>query len=214
MARENKDKSTGGVSRRQFIKGLGTGVIGSVILPGTPLVDSLKASSSEVEELAGKIPIQLRVNGKVRKITVEPRTTLLQVLRHDLHLTGPKPVCDRGECGACTVLLNGKPVNACMVLAVDVENIPITTVEGLAEGSELTEVQKAFVEKDALMCGFCTPGFVLSATALIKEKGPTLTLEDVKHGLSGNLCRCGTYPKVFEAVLTAARRIKDKGGQS
>ncbi len=211
MAQRNK-KEHEGVTRRDFLKGLGTGVLGSVVIPASPLVKSVKAASPDVEELAGTVSIQITVNGKVHKVSVEPRTTLLSVLREQLQVTGPKPVCDRGECGACTVLLNGKPVNACMVLAVDAENANIVTAEGLAEGGELTEVQQAFVEKDGLMCGFCTPGFVISATALIKEKGTKLTLADVKAGLAGNLCRCGTYPKVFEAVLTAARRIEEKGG--
>ncbi len=211
MAQRNK-KEHEGVTRRDFLKGLGTGVLGSVVMPASPLVKSVKAASPDVEELAGTVSIQITVNGKVHKVSVEPRTTLLSVLREQLQVTGPKPVCDRGECGACTVLLNGKPVNACMVLAVDAENANIVTAEGLAEGGELTEVQQAFVEKDGLMCGFCTPGFVISATALIKEKGTKLTLADVKAGLAGNLCRCGTYPKVFEAVLTAARRIEEKGG--
>ena len=211
MAQRNK-KEHEGVTRRDFLKGLGTGVLGSVVIPASPLVKSVKAVSLDVEELAGTVSIQITVNGKVHKVSVEPRTTLLSVLREQLQVTGPKPVCDRGECGACTVLLNGKPVNACMVLAVDAENANIVTAEGLAEGGELTEVQQAFVEKDGLMCGFCTPGFVISATALIKEKGTKLTLADVKAGLAGNLCRCGTYPKVFEAVLTAARRIEEKGG--
>ncbi len=211
MAQRNK-KEQEGVTRRDFLKGLGTGVLGSVVIPASPLVKSVKAASPDVEELAGTVSIQITVNGKVHKVSVEPRTTLLSVLREQLQVTGPKPVCDRGECGACTVLLNGKPVNACMVLAVDAENANIVTAEGLAEGGELTEVQQAFVEKDGLMCGFCTPGFVISATALIKEKGTKLTLADVKAGLAGNLCRCGTYPKVFEAVLTAARRIEEKGG--
>ena len=211
MAQRNK-KEHEGVTRRDFLKGLGTGVLGSVVIPASPLVKSVKAASPDVEELAGTVTIQITVNGKVHKVSGEPRTTLLSVLREQLQVTGPKPVCDRGECGACTVLLNGKPVNACMVLAVDAENANIVTAEGLAEGGELTEVQQAFVEKDGLMCGFCTPGFVISATALIKEKGTKLTLADVKAGLAGNLCRCGTYPKVFEAVLTAARRIEEKGG--
>ncbi len=211
MAQRNK-KEHEGVTRRDFLKGLGTGVLGSVVIPASPLVKSVKAASPDVEELAGTVSIQITVNGKVHKVSVEPRTTLLSVLREQLQVTGPKPVCDRGECGACTVLLNGKPVNACMVLAVDAENANIVTAEGLAEGGELTEVQQAFVEKDGLMCGFCTPGFVISATALIKEKGTKLTLADVKAGLAGNLCRCGTYPKVFEAVLTAAHRIEEKGG--
>ncbi len=206
---KEKNKQTGGgVSRRQFLKGMGTGVVGSAFIPVLSVVEPARTAETNVEALAAPIVVTLQVNGKAHRLTVEPRTTLLTVLREQLQLTGAKPVCERGECGACTVLIEGKPVNACMVLAIDVEGKEIVTVEGLAKGKELTVLQKSFAEKDGLMCGFCTPGFVVAATALLKEKGAQLTLEEVKEGLAGNLCRCGTYPKIFEAVLNAAQQLQ------
>jgi len=130
--------------------------------------------------------------------------TLLDALRNHLDLTGAKQVCDRGGCGGCTVLLDGLPVKSCMMLAVDAEGHEITTVEGLGTPEKMSPVQQAFVEKDALQCGFCTPGFVVAATALL-AKNPDPTLDQIKHGLSGNLCRCGTYGRIFEAVQSAAK---------
>jgi aerobic-type carbon monoxide dehydrogenase small subunit (CoxS/CutS family) len=124
-----------------------------------------------------------------------------------LDLTGSKQICDRGECGGCTVLMDGKTVYSCMVLAIDAQNKEIITVEGLAEGDELHPIQEAFIEHDALQCGFCTPGFVMSAKALLDENSNP-TLEEIKRGLAGNLCRCGAYPRIFEAVQTAANRMR------
>jgi aerobic-type carbon monoxide dehydrogenase small subunit (CoxS/CutS family) len=150
------------------------------------------------------VPIQLRVNGAPRSVTLEPRVTLLRALRNHLDLTGAKEVCDRGTCGACTVLLDGAPVYSCMMLAAEAEGHEITTVEGIGTPEKMSPVQAAFVECDALQCGFCTPGFVVASTALLKAH-PSPSLEDLKHGLSGNLCRCGTYSRVFEAVQKAAK---------
>jgi xanthine dehydrogenase YagT iron-sulfur-binding subunit len=154
--------------------------------------------------------IQLKVNGKTHTVNVEARTTLASALRDRLDITGPKIVCDLGECGACTVLMDGKPVYSCLMLALDAQNKDITTVEGLASGDALHPVQEAFIEKDALMCGFCTPGFVLAVKALL-DANPNPTLEEVKRAVSGNICRCGTYPRVFEAALAAAQQTR-KGG--
>ncbi|HVS11689.1 MAG TPA: (2Fe-2S)-binding protein, partial [Planctomycetota bacterium] len=147
-------------------------------------------------------------NGAKQKVKVEPRTTLLNALRNHCEppLTGAKLVCDHGSCGACTVLLDGRPVYACMQLAANAAGREVTTVEGLAKGGELTPVQQAFVEHDALMCGFCTPGFVVSVSACLKEK-PSATLDEIKTACSGNLCRCGTYPKIFEAALAAGKKL-------
>jgi len=124
-----------------------------------------------------------------------------------IDLTGTKQVCDRGECGGCTVLMDGKAVYSCMILALDAQGKEITTIESLADGDKLHPIQEAFVEHDALQCGFCTPGFVMSAKALLDEN-PDPTLEEIKHGLAGNLCRCGAYPRIFEAVQTAAKRMR------
>jgi aerobic-type carbon monoxide dehydrogenase small subunit (CoxS/CutS family) len=138
-------------------------------------------------------------------VQVEPRTTLLNTLRNHLDLTGAKLVCDRGSCGACTVHVDGKPVYSCMMLAIDAQGKKITTVEGLAKGGRLTPVQQEMVNKDGYQCGYCTPGFVMSLTALLNEN-PNPTLDDVKMATSGNICRCGTYPRIFEAALAAAKK--------
>ncbi len=208
-AKETKHKMT----RRSFLKGVGSGLVGTATLTTGGLISKETAAAilgPEGESFRGLQTIQLQVNGTRRQVRVEPRTTLLTVLRDQLELTGPKEVCDRGQCGACTVFLNDTPVLSCMTLALDARDYRITTVEGLAKGENLTPVQKAFVEKDGLMCGFCTPGLVMAATALLKEN-PNPSLEEIKAGLSGNLCRCGTYPKVFEAVQAAAKTMR-KGG--
>lgn len=149
--------------------------------------------------------ITLHVNGKTRSLRAEPRMTLADALREKLNLTGTKVVCDRGSCSACTVWIEGQPVCSCMTLAADADGKEVKTIEGLADGDRLHRVQEAFVEHDAAMCGFCTPGMVMSCAALL-ERNPDPSLEDVKLATSGNLCRCGTYPKVFDATLAAAKK--------
>jgi aerobic-type carbon monoxide dehydrogenase small subunit (CoxS/CutS family) len=153
--------------------------------------------------------LALKVNGMARTVSVEPRVTLLRALRNHLDLTGAKEVCDRGGCGACTVLVDGEPVCSCLMLAADAVGREVTTVEGLGTPEKLSPLQAAFVECDALQCGFCTPGFVVSGTALLR-RNPSPSLDDVKAGLAGNLCRCGTYPRVFEAVQKAAKAQRGK----
>lgn len=148
--------------------------------------------------------INLRVNGQTYPVEVEPRERLLDVVRYKLDLTGPKEGCGTGDCGACTMLIDGEPVTTCLVLAVSAAEREITTVEGLARPGELSALQKAFVEKTALQCGICIPGFLVNAAALLKEK-PNPTEEDVRYWLQGNLCRCTGYTKIFEAVLEAAK---------
>lgn len=152
----------------------------------------------------GAIPLSLDVNGAVKKLSVEPRVTLLDALRDNLGLTGAKPACERGACGACTVLVDGEPIVSCMMLAADAEGRKITTVEGLGTPEAMSPLQAAFVECDALQCGFCTPGFVVAGTALLK-RNPDPSLHEIKAGLAGNLCRCGTYGRIFEAVSKAAK---------
>jgi aerobic-type carbon monoxide dehydrogenase small subunit (CoxS/CutS family) len=204
-----------GITRRDLLKTLGTGAATAAVSPALglatlaggvlPAVGAGPAEDLHLERIpAGSVSIQLRVNGAARKLTIEPRTTLLSALRNRLDLTGPKEVCDRGACGGCTVLLDGRPVNSCLMLALDARGRAITTIEGLATGDRLDPVQHAFVEKDALMCGYCTPGMVMSVRALL-DRNPDPSLDDVRHAVAGNLCRCGTYPKVFEAALAAAR---------
>jgi aerobic-type carbon monoxide dehydrogenase small subunit (CoxS/CutS family) len=149
------------------------------------------------------------VNGQEYEIFVEPRRTLLDALRKDLGLTGTKKACDEGTCGACTVFLDGKTIYACMALAIECEGKLIETIEGLEKKGRLHPIQQAFIEEDALQCGFCTPGQVMSVKALL-DRNRNPTVEEVRHGLTGNLCRCGTYPKVVKAVLKAANRLRSK----
>jgi xanthine dehydrogenase YagT iron-sulfur-binding subunit len=196
--RKNADDARPGFSRRTFLKTAGAGAA----------VTSLAGVASPAAGAAvlgpGPVPLTLKINGAARTVTVEPRVTLLRALRNHLDLTGAKEICDRGSCGGCTVMLDGEPIASCLMLAADAEGHEITTVEGLGTPDAMSPVQAAFVEADALQCGFCTPGFVVASTALIR-KNPNPSLEDVKDGLAGNICRCGTYSRVFEAVQKAAR---------
>ena len=193
-------------SRRKFLQGVGIAGAGAAI--ADHLFVETKASESEgaPQAISGATKITLNVNGQPRNVEVEPRTTLLNALRNHLDpaVTGPKLVCDVGTCGACTVLLDGKPAYSCLVLAVDATNKKITTVEGLGTAEKPNAVQAAFVEHDALMCGFCTPGFVTTLTAYLKQN-PNPSLEEVREACKGNFCRCGTYPRIFEAALAAAK---------
>jgi xanthine dehydrogenase YagT iron-sulfur-binding subunit len=159
----------------------------------------------------GAVPITLKINGKARTLKLEPRVTLLDALRNNLDLTGAKKVCDRGVCGACTVLMDGHPVYACNVLAIEAEGHSIETVEGLGTEEKLHPVMAAFVNHDAQQCGFCTPGFVVACKAFL-DKHPNPTRAEIEHGLGGNLCRCGTYAGIREAVLEAAKTLK--GGRA
>jgi xanthine dehydrogenase YagT iron-sulfur-binding subunit len=197
------------VSRRGFLKGAGLTAAGAAILDAGLLGAKEAAAAAAAEPKVvgpGRVGLSLRINNQLRRVEVEPRTTLAEALRFELGLTGTKVVCDRGSCSACTVWLDGTPVCSCMTLAVDVGTRAVTTIEGLASGGgeKLHPVQEAFIEYDATQCGFCTPGMIMSCAALLKRK-PNPTLEDVQTATSGNLCRCGTYPKVFEATLAAAR---------
>ena len=209
----DKEKKQGtNISRRNFLKGVGTGTVAATVAPSV-LIGSEKAAEAQTEDAVASATIQLNINGKPYQVEVEARTTLLTVLRDgidtsgtNIDLTGAKLICDRGECGGCTVMVDGKTVYACMMLAMDAQGKQITTVEGLADGDNLHPVQEAFVQHDALMCGFCTPGFVVSSAALLSENTKP-TLEDIKVGLSGNTCRCGTYPFIFDAVKTASRKM-------
>ncbi len=192
-----KPEITAGVSRRDFMKISGVGV-------ALPLVLGPKMVEAAGEEVAvhgpGKVSITLTVNGKKLSAQLEPRVTLLDALRDNFDLTGAKRVCDRGVCGACTVLLEDKPVYACSVLAIDAQGKSITTIEGLAEGDALTPVMRAFVAHDAQQCGFCTPGFIVATTHFLQQH-PTPTTEDIRRGLSGNYCRCGTYDGIRAVAL-------------
>lgn len=156
--------------------------------------------------------ITLRVNGSAYPVEVEPRERLLDVVRYKLDLTGPKEGCGTGDCGACTMLLDGKPVTSCLVLAVSAAGREVTTVEGLASPGQLSVLQQAFVDHTALQCGVCIPGFLVNATALLREN-PDPSEEEIRVGLQGNLCRCTGYTKIVEAVLDAARRSTPAGAE-
>ena len=156
-----------------------------------------------------KKPLQLTVNGELQQILVEPYSSLLDMLRDEVRLTGTKKGCDEGDCGACTIFLNGNAVTSCMVLAHSAHDAEVITIEGLGQLENMHPVQQAFVDYGGLQCGFCIPGLIMSATAFLKEH-PDPTEEEVRFGIGGNLCRCTGYNKVVEAVLAAARDINDK----
>jgi xanthine dehydrogenase YagT iron-sulfur-binding subunit len=210
---EDKDRGKGkqslpSPSRRRFLKGIGAVGAGTALVDKIALRDGgeAEAATPSAAPVGAKVRVPLEINGQKRQATVETRTTLLSMMRDHLEpaVSGPKLVCDHGTCGACTVLLEGKPVYACLVLAVAAANKKITTAEGVGSIGKLNAVQQAFVEKDAVMCGFCTSGFVVSVSAYLKEN-PNPSADQVRHACHGNFCRCGTYPKIFEAALSAAK---------
>jgi len=191
-----------GVSRRDFLK-ISTISAAAVPVLGTNVV---KAAGAPVKVYGpGKVPVELTINGQNHKLEIEPRVTLLDALRDELQITGAKRVCDRAECGACTVIMDGKAVYACAVLAIAAQGKQITTVELLMQGDKLHPIQQAFVENDASQCGFCTPGFVVALKAFL-DKRPNATPDEVRRGLSGNVCRCGTYHGIQQAIAQLAQR--------
>jgi xanthine dehydrogenase YagT iron-sulfur-binding subunit len=171
---------------------------------------TVEATADSVTELPGKLPLVLTVNGTRRRIEVAPWTTLLDVLREHLGLTGTKKGCDHGQCGACTVLMDGKRINSCLTLAVMKDGAEITTIEGLAEGDLLHALQRAFIDCDAFQCGYCTPGQICSAAGLIAE-GHVRTADDIRELMSGNICRCGAYPNIVAAIQQALEARGDGG---
>ena len=203
---DRKPRKPAGISRRSFIKGAGAvAAAAGLVRVRSTAADENTLPPGVVERLGpGATTIQLNINGNSTTLEVEPRVTLLRALREHLGLTGTKLVCDRGACGACTVHLDGKPVTSCMVLAVDARGHQITTIEGLGTPANMHPVQAAFVEADAQQCGFCTPGMVMSVAAAL-ERNPSATTDEIRHATAGNICRCGTYPHVFEAALRAAK---------
>jgi xanthine dehydrogenase YagT iron-sulfur-binding subunit len=207
MADEKNDKQSEkkGFTRRGFLKSAGLASAGAA---SAGFLQDLAAQVHEglaASKGPGAVPMTLHVNGQAHQVTVEPRVTLAEALRDELHLTGTKIVCDRGACSACTVMLDGTPVCSCMTLAIDAQNRDIRTVEGIAQGDKLHPVQAAFIEHDGQQCGFCTPGMIMSCTHLV-EKNPHPSEAEVRQAISGNICRCGTYPKIIAAVAATAGR--------
>ncbi|MBI4559060.1 MAG: (2Fe-2S)-binding protein [Candidatus Hydrogenedentes bacterium] len=207
MPHGGKRKTGTGISRRSFLTTLGAGTVASGLIPGGKRGKAAAAEGSPGIVGPGEVSITLEINGKSQEVKVEPRVTLLDVLRNRLDLTGAKKVCDRGTCGACTVLLDGKAIYSCSLLAIEAQGHKITTIEGLGTPEQLSAMQAAFVHHDAQQCGFCTPGFVVACTAFVNAHANP-TVEDIRAGLGGNLCRCGTYMGVTEAVLEAAKAMK------
>lgn len=212
-----KREKSPAISRRAFLKSaVATGAAAAVAsLPhaSPAAVSPAPEPQPGIAEAIGPGPaaIDLNVNGSVRRLVIEPRVTLLRALREHLGLTGTKLVCDRGACGACTVWLDGNPVTSCMVLAVDARGHEITTIEGLGDPTRMHPVQSAFVAEDALQCGFCTPGMVMSVAAALK-RNPVASEDEIRNAVAGNICRCGTYPHVFTAALKAARAASGRKG--
>ena len=195
-------------TRRDFLKGFGGGALSATVIPQLLAqdIDSLPTKRGTIP-LYSKKQISLTINGKKFSLVVETTETLLDVLRERLNLTGTKMTCARGECGGCTVLLDGDPVYSCLYLAMRADGKKITTIEGLATDEALHPVQQAFIDKDGYQCGFCTPGFIISSVALLNNnKNPTL--EETKNALSGNLCRCGNYLKIYDAVSAASKNMR------
>jgi xanthine dehydrogenase YagT iron-sulfur-binding subunit len=205
--------STGnGMTRRSFLRGAGITAAGTALIDGVQSLqtEAAAATSSQVKEFGPEpFEITLHVNGKDHPLKIEPRTTLAEALRIQLNMTGTKVSCDRGACSSCTVLLDKMPVNSCMTLAIDAVGHKVTTIEGLSNGDQMHPLQTAFVRHDAMQCGFCTPGMVMTCAALL-DKNPHPTEADVRYAVSGNLCRCGTYPNVFAATLDASGQLAGK----
>jgi xanthine dehydrogenase YagT iron-sulfur-binding subunit len=201
-----KEKGSG-LSRRRFLKVSGISL-------SVPLVMGhrvINVAGAEVKVYGPtKVPIQLMINGKASTVNVEPRVTLLEALRNELDITGAKRVCDRATCGACTMIVDGKAVYSCSVLAIEAQGKQITTVESLMQGDKLHPLQQAFIDNDGQQCGFCTPGFVVAAKAFL-DKNPNPTSEQIQKGLGGNLCRCGTYMGVRAAVAQTAKGGRRNG---
>jgi len=205
---KKEHKPTNPVTRRDFIKGFGGGAVGAAIVPKL-----LAQESESLQTKSGKIPVYSRkkismtVNGVKQTLMVEPRETLLDVLRERLNLTGAKRICNQGECGGCTVIVDGKPVYSCLYLAILADGKEITTIEGLAKADALHPVQQAFIDVDAYQCGFCTPGFILTSANFL-QNNPNPQLDEIKKALSGNICRCGNYVHIYKAVADAAKKMK------
>ena len=196
-----------GVTRRGFLGSVSAGAV----VAATGVTVARAETEERPEHTGGMVPVALRINGRVHRMLVEPRWSLLYVLREELGLTASKAGCERGECGSCTVLIDGDTRYACMTLAVEAEGSAITTLEGLLQGEELGPTQRAFAEEDGLQCGYCTPGQIMAAEGLLRAN-PSPELHQIRAGMAGNLCRCGAYVHIANAVGRAAE-LKKAGGE-
>jgi xanthine dehydrogenase YagT iron-sulfur-binding subunit len=213
MADHSDDPTTQGTgfTRRGFIATIGTGAVAAATVATAAPSDAAQgAAPADAAEL---VRVTLNINGRSQRLLVEPRWSLLFVLRERLGLTATKLGCERGECGVCTVLVDDKPAYSCMMLAVEAEGKAIVTLEGLMRGEELGAVQRAFVEQDAFQCGYCTPGQIMAVEGLLRAN-PAPTVEEIRAGVSGNLCRCGAYAHIFKAGRRAAELKKQEGGRA
>jgi len=203
--KEDKEKGENSlkISRRDFLKGMGTSAIATAITTSPLSLPSI--ADAAPPPAVREAWIQLSVNEETHRLKVKSHWTLLDVLRKEIGLTGPKKFCDRGSCGACTVIMDGKAVYACSRLAIEADNKKILTIEGLLQGGKLHPIQEAFLEHDGMQCGFCTSGQVMSVKALL-DKNPRPTREEIKEGLSGNICRCSAYPKILKSAMAAAQK--------
>ncbi len=200
--KDPKQRAEGGVTRRGFLGSVSAGAVAAATGVARPAEGVPEITSPD-----DMLQVALTINGRIHRLLVEPRWTLLFVVRERLGITGTKAGCERGECGSCTVLIDGRPRYACMTLAVEAEGAEITTVEGLLDGEVLGPVQRAFVEEDAFQCGYCTPGQVMAAEGLLRIH-PSPSPDQIRRGMSGNLCRCGAYPHIEKAVASAADKKK------
>ena len=195
------------VSRRAFISHVGVAGVTGVVASGAAVADAKTEGSAQAlsKTIPGTIPVTLKVNGQPHSVQIDPRATLLDTLRESLHLTGTKKGCDHGQCGACTVHINGRRANSCLTFTVMQQDADITTIEGLGQVGHLHPMQAAFVEQDGFQCGYCTPGQIMSAVAMLKEPwGPSEA--DVREAMSGNICRCGAYPNILAAVQSVRQK--------
>jgi aerobic-type carbon monoxide dehydrogenase small subunit (CoxS/CutS family) len=202
----------GGLSRREFLKGVSAGAIGAAAVARAGLAPAAAQDQAApgLERIAAGAPLELVLNGEKKALACDPRTTLLDLLRQRLGVTGAKEVCDRGACGACTVLVDGKPVVSCMVLAHDCAGKRVETIEGIGSPESPHPLQREFAACDGLQCGFCTPGMVMSMKALL-DRTTKPSEDEIRHAVSGNVCRCGTYPRIFEAARKAAGSLAGSG---
>jgi len=207
---DEKAADNNGLTRRGFLSRVGAGAVSVAVASKASAETATPVEALQATELS---KVTLTVNGQEHQVLVEPRWTLSHVLREELGLTGTKVGCERGECGACTVLINGKTRYSCLTLAVEAQGADIVTVEGLMDGEDLGPTQEAFVEKDAFQCGYCTSGQIMAVEGMLLEH-PDPSLDEVRRGVSGNLCRCGAYAHIFQAAQRAAEVKQSAGGGS